>query len=119
MSTATAVKTFIRAADTPWENAAAGIRRQMLGHDDGLMMVRAVFEKGAVGALHTHVHRQVTVVERGVFEVEIGGERQTLGAGDCYFVPPDVLHGAVALEAGSLIDVFAPAREDFLPARRA
>jgi quercetin dioxygenase-like cupin family protein len=32
-------------------------------------------------------------------------------------VPPDAPHGAVALEAGALIDVFTPARADFLPGR--
>jgi quercetin dioxygenase-like cupin family protein len=56
----------------------------------------------------------VTYVEAGRFEVEIGGARRTLEAGDGFFVPPEVEHGVTALERGSLIDVFAPAREDFL-----
>ncbi|GIW56714.1 MAG: hypothetical protein KatS3mg082_3118 [Nitrospiraceae bacterium] len=69
---------------------------------------------GRVGRLHRHPHRQTTYVESGVFEVEIGGEKAVLRAGDGFFVPPDVMHGAVALEAGSLIDVFTPARGSFL-----
>jgi quercetin dioxygenase-like cupin family protein len=39
-----------------------------------------------------------------------------MAAGDCWFVPPGVRHGAKAIEGGSLIDVFTPARLDFLPA---
>jgi quercetin dioxygenase-like cupin family protein len=35
-------------------------------------------------------------------------------AGDCWFVPPGALHGVVAIEGGALIDVFTPARADFL-----
>jgi quercetin dioxygenase-like cupin family protein len=37
-----------------------------------------------------------------------------LQAGDGYYVPPHALHGIVCIEAGMLIDVFSPLREDFL-----
>jgi len=46
--------------------------------------------------------------------VQVGTWKSTLGTGDCFFIPPDVDHGVVALEEGSLVDVFTPAREDFL-----
>jgi len=105
---------FVRGDERPWTDLGGGVRRQILGHDDALMMVRVRFEAGAVGALHHHPHRQVTLVESGRFEVEIAGEKQVLSAGDSFFAPPDVEHGVVALEAGVLADVFAPAREDFL-----
>ncbi|MDX1532302.1 MAG: cupin domain-containing protein, partial [Rhodothermales bacterium] len=68
----------------------------------------------AVGEPHRHPHRQTTYVESGAFEVEIGGEKAVLRAGDGFFVPPDTMHGAVAVEAGGLIDGFAPARGAFL-----
>jgi quercetin dioxygenase-like cupin family protein len=44
----------------------------------------------------------------------IGDEKQVLKGGDCYFIPPDIPHGVVALEPSSLLDIFTPAREDFL-----
>ena len=103
-----------RTADTPWERLGGGLERQVLVHDHALMMVRVRFEAGAVGAPHHHPRRQVTLVEAGSFEVRIGGDTQILTSGDSFFVPPDVEHGVVALEAGVLADVFAPAREDFL-----
>jgi quercetin dioxygenase-like cupin family protein len=107
---------FVRGAGIPWETVGAGVRRQVLGHGPDLMMVRVEFERGAVGALHHHPHRQVTYVASGSFETTIGGERQVLGAGDCFFTVANVEHGVVALEPGTLIDVFTPAREDFLRA---
>jgi quercetin dioxygenase-like cupin family protein len=107
---------FIASSDEPWETPAEGILRQVLGYDEHLMMVRVVFRKGAVGYLHRHPHRQVTLVERGSFEVTIEGEKKVLKGGDSYFIPPDLLHGAVALEDGVLVDVFAPMREDFVGA---
>jgi len=77
-------------------------------------MTRGTDTGGAVGAPHHHPNRQATLVETGRFRVEIGGETRELQAGDGFFIPPDVDHGVVAMEAGVLVDVFAPAREDFL-----
>jgi quercetin dioxygenase-like cupin family protein len=57
--------------------------------------------------------RPVTIAA-GRFEVTIGGETDTLRAGESFIVPPNAEHGVVALEAGTLIDSFAPARADFL-----
>ena len=105
---------FIKSDEAPWESGDEGITRQILGHDLHLMLVRVRFEPGAVGATHNHPHRQVSYVESGSFAVEIDGEKEVLRAGDCFFVPPDAMHGAVALEEGCLIDVFTPARESFL-----
>lgn len=109
-----ASNSFIRGAAAAWEDAGPGMRRQVLGYDEGLMLVCVRFEHEAVGTLHHHPHRQVSYVVSGRFAVEIDGQTTELGAGDCFYVPPNAVHGAVALEAGCLIDVFAPARRDFL-----
>ena len=107
--------TFVRSAATPWDAATdAGVRRQVLGHGPDLMMVRVEFDRGAVAALHHHPHRQGSYVIEGRFEVTVDDERAELGPGDCFFVTADRVHGVVALEAGTLIDAFTPAREDFL-----
>jgi quercetin dioxygenase-like cupin family protein len=107
---------FVKATESGVEQVDAGVTRQILGYDPQLMMVRVTFEKGAVGASHSHPHRQVTFVERGRFEVTISGTMTVLQAGDCFLTPPDAVHGVVALEDGALVDVFTPAREDFLRA---
>ena len=108
---------IIRGHDAPIEPAEPGVTRQVLGHDPELMMVRVTFAEGAVGYVHAHPHRQVTYVERGRFRFTLNGTDAEMAAGDCWFVPPGVPHGAAALEAGALIDVFTPARTDFLRER--
>jgi quercetin dioxygenase-like cupin family protein len=97
-----------------WEQLGGGIERKILGYDDQLMMVVVRFEKGAVGSLHHHFHRQVSYVASGKFEVNVDGNKKILQQGDSFFVAPDLIHGVEALEAGSLVDIFTPAREDFL-----
>jgi len=106
---------FIRDEDLAWEQPAPGMQRKIMAYDNRLMLVKVAFEKGAVGSLHSHHHTQITHVSSGRFEVEISGEKMILGSGDAFYVPPHAVHGAVCLEAGVLIDVFSPKREDFIP----
>lgn len=108
-------KTFFQvSSNIGWIDLGNGISRQILGYDDTMMMVKVKFETGAIGVLHSHPHVQASYVESGSFELTIGDDVKMLHQGDGYFVPPDVLHGCVCKEAGVLIDVFSPAREDFL-----
>ena len=108
-------KEFFISKETPWEEVAEGLTRQIMGYDGKIMLVKAKFEKGAVGVLHQHYHSQVTYVESGEFEMKIGAEVRILKAGDSFYIPTNVMHGCVCTSPGVLIDVFSPAREDFLP----
>jgi quercetin dioxygenase-like cupin family protein len=100
--------------ETSWEDVGNGISRQIYGYDDKIMLVKAKFEKGGVGQLHSHHHSQVTYVDSGVFEMTIGDDKKIIRKGDGFYVPPHVVHGCVCIEEGMLIDVFSPHREDFL-----
>lgn len=98
----------------PWVDADEGVRRRVLAEDPALMLVEFRFDEGAVGAPHRHPHVQTTFVRSGVFDFTVGGETRRLGAGDSLLIPSNVEHGCRALESGSLIDSFAPRRDDFL-----
>jgi quercetin dioxygenase-like cupin family protein len=105
---------FIESKTTKTEATGPGVTRQILGHDAQLMMVRVTIAKGSVGAPHTHPHRQVSFIESGRFQLTLGAEKRELKAGDSFFVEPNLPHGVVALEDGVILDVFSPAREEFL-----
>jgi quercetin dioxygenase-like cupin family protein len=114
MGTSETLKVFIENREIPWEQVDQGVKRKIMSYDDKLMVVKVAFEKGGVGTLHQHHHSQITHIESGIFEVEIGEEKKVLSAGDAFYIPPNILHGAVCLEEGVLIDVFSPMREDFI-----
>ena len=114
MGTEETTKVFIENSEISWEEVDKGIKRKIMAYDDKLMVVKVAFEKGGTGVLHQHYHSQITHVESGSFEIQIKGEKKILAAGDAYYIPPNVMHGAVCLEAGVLIDVFSPMREDFV-----
>ena len=101
-------------AETPWEELGTGLSRQIMGWDNQIMMVKVKFEKGAEGAPHQHFHAQTTFCHSGRFVFTIDGVKHEIGAGDCLYIAPNLLHGAVCLEPGVVLDVFSPVREDFL-----
>ena len=105
---------FAIGAEIPWEPAGDGVVRKVLTYADGVMMVRVAFAAGAVGPPHSHPHVQCSLVESGVFDVTIAGDTRRLAAGDGFLVPSGAVHGAVNVEAGALLDVFTPMREDFV-----
>ena len=78
------------------------------------MAVENTFRKGAVGKLHHHPHTQITYVVSGAFEFTIGDQTKVVRAGDSLLKEDGVRHGCVCLEKGILLDIFNPAREDFL-----
>ncbi|WP_348798542.1 cupin domain-containing protein [Flavobacterium adhaerens] len=107
-------KEFLKDEDFEWEVVGEGIKRKIMGYDDSIMMVNVLFEKGGIGTPHSHYHAQVTNVAKGSFEVTIDGVTKIMNAGDCFYIPPHIVHGVVCLEEGLLIDVFSPIREDFM-----
>ena len=107
-------KGFFFGNDTEWEQVAPGLSRQIMGFDGKIMLVKAKFETGAIGQMHQHYHSQVTYVESGEFEMTIDGVVKTLKQGDSFYVLPWLMHGCVCAKPGILVDVFSPAREDFL-----
>lgn len=101
-------------ADVPLKDLGGGVSRRVLAYQDGLMIVEVNFEKGGVGTVHTHPHLQNTYVKSGRFRFTIDGKDVEVAAGDTIAFPADIPHGTLCLEAGTLLDIFAPMREDFV-----
>lgn len=107
-------KIFTHADESVWTTTSDGNRRRVLVFTDELMLVEFAFEKGGVGALHSHPHVQSSYIAEGRFEVTIDGKTETLEQGGSFIVPSNLVHGVKALEAGRLVDSFTPHRTDFL-----
>lgn len=105
---------FVPGAASEFEELGKGVKRKILAHGAALMQVEVHFEQGSQGASHSHIHTQTSYVLEGAFEFEVGGQKGIVRRGDTVYMPSGVEHGCVCLEAGALLDVFAPQREDFL-----
>jgi quercetin dioxygenase-like cupin family protein len=105
---------FIKDKQLTLEKMNEGMQRKILGYQENLMLVKVFFEKGSAAAMHSHSHQQIGYIMEGTFDLEIGGQREILTAGDSFVVAANILHGATCLEKGVIIDSFSPMREDFL-----
>lgn len=91
-----------------------GVNRKVLANAENIMILELSLEKGADLPLHNHIHEQCSYVIEGKFEFEINGEKQILETGDSLYFGPNSPHSVTCLEAGKFLDVFTPAREEFL-----
>lgn len=91
----------------------AGLRRQVLAHNENLMLVRHLMDAGWEGTRHSHPHDQLVYVISGRLRFTGGSSSFEIGAGDSFVVPGGVEHQAVALQKSEVLDVFHPYREDY------
>lgn len=101
---------------TDWQPAEPGVTRRLVAVGESMTAMEVRFDSGAAGAAHSHPNEQITRVLEGRFTFRIGGREVEVKAGDTLRIPGDVEHGVVAHEAGRLLDVFTPPREDLLAA---
>ncbi len=107
-------ETFVHGTESEVETLEPGIKRQILAYGPDLMLCRLWFDSGVAGTVHQHPHNQISYIESGRFRAMMGDKEQELIAGDSVAITPDTDHGITCIEAGSLLDIFNPVREDFL-----
>ena len=100
--------------ETEAQPLAAGVVRRVLAYDEGMMMVENTFEAGSKAPLHSHPHLQTAYVAEGVFTIEIDGVGKLMKKGDSVLLPCNVPHAVACHEAGVVLDVFTPMREEFV-----
>jgi quercetin dioxygenase-like cupin family protein len=81
-----------------------------------MMMVLNATLPGHTVPMHTHPHEQIGMVYAGKAVLRIGDEQRVVEKGDFYCIPAEVPHGDTCLgeEPFVMLDIFYPAREDFI-----
>ncbi|OYP00179.1 hypothetical protein C8E03_10425 [Lachnotalea glycerini] len=106
---------FTENKNIPITDLGDGVTRKILSYSENMMSVELHFEKGAIGALHSHPHEQIGYIISGsLIYKEAGQQDKLLSAGDTYYVAPNIEHGVVAQESTMLLDIFTPMRKDFI-----
>jgi quercetin dioxygenase-like cupin family protein len=91
-----------------------GIAVKTLNHGGGTLMSEFRLAAGAALPEHAHVHEQTGYLLSGSLRLTIGPDSRRLVPGDSWNVPPNVAHRADVLADSVAVEVFAPAREDYL-----
>ncbi len=106
---------FYQANSEGFKTVLPGVRLKTLTHGERTLFSEFRFDKGAVVPVHTHVHEQTGYVVKGEMRFTVDGQVIIAKAGDCWNLPSNVPHGAVALEESVVVEVFSPVRENYLP----
>ncbi|CAN5149181.1 hypothetical protein BH18ACT14_BH18ACT14_10860 [soil metagenome] len=105
----------VRWEEIPDEPVRPGIRRRGFGTKDVLLVLNYC-EPGMDLRPHSHEFDQIAMITKGRALYHIGEERNEVGPGSLMLIPAGVEHYIEPLgdEVVENIDIFAPAREDYL-----
>jgi len=92
-----------------------GIRQKTLVFGERTLMTEFVLARNSVLPNHAHPYEQTGYLVQGHMVLTLGGRDYDTRAGDAWTIPMNVIHGARVLEDSIAIEVFSPAREDYLP----
>ncbi len=101
-----------------WISRWKGAEVRVLSGDEDCLVVMVRVGAGGSVPVHSHEEAQYGVIlkGRGVFQVD--GREIEVREGDSYAIKSREPHGFKALEDTTVIDVFVPARSDYLPLLR-
>lgn len=91
-----------------------GVSLDSLATGEKTMVTKMNYVVGNYATTHTHLHEQCGYVISGKYRMVVDGQEYELTAGDSYAIPGNVPHSFAVLEAGEVVDVFTPIREDYL-----
>lgn len=91
-----------------------GVYLDSLAVGEKSMVTKMNYIAGNYATEHTHPHEQCGYVISGRYLMTVEENEFILEAGDSYAVPGNMPHSFKVLEAGEVIDVFTPQREDYL-----
>lgn len=100
------------------ENA---ISKQFLGVDfvvlsigENSMVTKMLYKITDFVPFHQHPNEQSGYVISGVYKLKIEDKEYLLSEGDSYSIPANIEHSIEIIEAGEVVDVFTPIRQDYL-----
>jgi quercetin dioxygenase-like cupin family protein len=107
--------TAVRWEQIPDEEVRPGVRRRGFGTEDVLLVLNEC-EPGMQLRPHTHEFDQIALIVSGTAVYHVGEEDHEVGPGSVLLVPAGVEHHIepTGSETVQNIDVFAPARSDYL-----
>ena len=101
----------------PRESIAGGVLTRTAVRTDGAIVTFNWIEPGHPEVPpHSHPHDQLALILAGTLELDLDGDKYTVGAGELLYIPAGVSHvgRVVGDEVVLNVDVFAPIRKDYL-----
>jgi quercetin dioxygenase-like cupin family protein len=91
-----------------------GVTFDVLAVGEKSMVTKMRYEDSNSVPMHSHPNEQSGYVISGKYRLIIEEQENILTIGDSYSIPANAPHSIEIVEAGEVIDVFTPPREDYL-----
>lgn len=106
---------FNKKRTTGYRTARPGVNFRTLAFGERTHLTEFRLAKGSIIPEHEHPHEQTGYLVSGRMTFTIAGEKFDTLPGDGWDIPGGVNHGVDVLEDCVVVEVFSPARKDYLP----
>jgi len=90
-----------------------GISFDVLAIGQKTMITKMNYKIGDQVPFHAHPNEQSGFVISGKYRIKYQDWNEMICSGDSYSIPENIEHSLEVLEAGEIIDVFTPPRQDY------
>lgn len=101
-----------------YRQAFDGVKFKTLTYGDNTSLGEFLLEKGYVIPNHKHPNEQTGYLVSGKITLAIDGKDFEAEAGDSWNIPGNVEHSVTVHQDSVVVEVFSPARKDYLPQLR-
>ena len=91
-----------------------GVEFELLSSGQKSMITKMNYETRGFVRFHKHPNEQAGYVISGKIRIQFANYDQVLISGDSYVIPENVNHRIEVIDAGEVVDVFTPPREDYM-----
>jgi quercetin dioxygenase-like cupin family protein len=98
-----------------YKDALAGIRQKTLVFGERTLMAEFILTKDSLLPEHSHPYEQTGQLVKGHILLTIGDTQYDTHPGDSWCIPAGASHGAKIIEDSTAIEIFSPARQDYIP----
>ena len=109
---------FEKHSSDDYSDPLPGIRQKTLVFGERTLMTEFVLAGNSILPDHAHPYEQTGYLVKGRILLRIGHAEHDTVPGDSWCIPMNVTHGARILEDSVAVEVFSPARTDYLPKGR-
>ena len=103
-----------RHSDDEYIQILEGIRIKTLVHGEAMLMAEFKLSKGSLLPAHSHPCEQTGYLVSGSMRLFIGSRDFDVKPGDSWCIPGGESHRVDVLEDSVALEVFSPAREDYV-----
>jgi quercetin dioxygenase-like cupin family protein len=103
---------FINLSDIEEKEKLPGFKARII-HSDNMTFSFWNIKEGSAFPAHSHINEQITIVNKGSFELTVDGKHYLMKPGTVFVIPSNMPHSGKAMTDSEVIDAFYPVREDF------